>query len=382
VTRTLDRTCRAAGDARLVNLEHLRDCNASGCPGCLPCTPEHGHCTRCGVTHLDAQHPRTCPSCVGKVRNDILEIERQIGEAHTQFIHRSVASIAFMVNGPAANYEAGSYVHQSATSGRLCKCAQRGMVCPAKLPDLHGPMCERCSHETCRALRRPRVCPDAAFILEEIRADELHPLTVLGAWEFAWRRHLGHDEPDDSPTTWSADARTTWSAASYLLTNLTYMAQLEDAGFDEFADEVTRSRSWLEDVLRTGNRPERGVKCPVCGKADLEKAYDTTDEKTQYEPGRETKVYDDLWICPRAECAQTWTDDEYQTKVQGIYLGVADRLTAAQIREQYRVPEGSVRGWAAKGQVRKRGRDASGRQLYDVAEVLALRDGHQRTTAS
>lgn len=371
-------SCRPVAGDRVLNNEHLRDCNLSGCEGCKPCRPVHGHCERCRHRHLDASHPRVCPSCVGASRNDILEIVDQVDEAHRQLVHRSVNAVAFVIAGPAANYEAQSFVHQSATSGRLCKCARRGMVCPSDLPAFVGPVCDRCAHSSCLAARRPRVCPDAAFVLEETRDEDRHPLTVLSAWDITWRRALGHD-PDSVTVdgqTHDADVTLT-TTATYLLRNLTYMAQQPDevADFAQFAREIHACRAWLTEVLRLGHKPDRGVDCPVCGRARLEKHWDDTDEGSDtYDESRLTKPYADMWVCPNAACGQTWTEDEYRERVQGIYVGVADRLTASDIQKTYRVPESTTRSWASKGLVSRAGKDSGGRQLYRVSDVLAQRD--------
>lgn len=58
------------------------------------------------------------------------------------------------------------------------------------------------------------------------------------------------------------------------------------------------------------------------------------------------------------------------------------RFTASQLKETYRIPEGSTRGWASKGLVTKRGKDIAGRQLYDVADALAQRDRTNSAQAS
>jgi hypothetical protein len=94
--------------------------------------------------------------------------------------------------------------------------------------------------------------------------------------------------------------------------------------------------------------------------AHLVKSYGTAEE-------------DDRWTCPR--CRQWWTEEDYRAKIAGLYLGVATALTASDMRKAHRVPEGSTRGWSAKGHVRKRGRDEQGRTLYDVADTLGMRDG-------
>ena len=37
--------------------------------GCLPCTAPH--CVVCGHEHLTNDQPQTCPTCLGKVREDL-----------------------------------------------------------------------------------------------------------------------------------------------------------------------------------------------------------------------------------------------------------------------------------------------------------------------
>ena len=80
----------------------------------------------------------------------------------------------------------------------------------------------------------------------------------------------------------------------------------------------------------------------------------------------------DEWSCPA--CQTTWTDAEYRMRIGTDYLDVADRLTASQIQARYRVKPGTLRQWVARGRVRQRGRDDSGRLLYDVGQVRAMRD--------
>ena len=88
----------------------------------------------------------------------------------------------------------------------------------------------------------------------------------------------------------------------------------------------------------------------------------------------------DRWKCPRRACGEWYLDHEYRKWVSDDFRANADALTAPDIEAEYEVPAGSVRGWATlrpgdeRPRVRKRGKDDSGRQLYDVADVLAMRD--------
>ena len=42
--------------------------------------------------------------------------------------------------------------------------------------------------------------------------------------------------------------------------------------------------------------------------------------------------------------------------------------------DTYRIKPGALRKWAEREQVAKRGKDEQGRQLYDVASAVAMRD--------
>ena len=197
----------------------------------------------------------------------------------------------------------------------------------------------RCGHASCLAL----VCPNVIAWASDNR-DEPHPVWVLDTWEREATAVLGFEFR--------------WAEPRHLTT----CAHDPEFPFEEMAAELRRCRGHLEDVLHDSSRPETGAPCPSCGRAKLEHVHGDTETE-------------DAWCCPRKACGQTWTEAEYRNRVEGAYLQLADRLTASQIRETYRVPEGSTRGWATKDRVRKRGRDAQGRQLYDVADVLACRDG-------
>jgi hypothetical protein len=392
MTRTLDRTCQAdASGHRVLILEHTRECNTSGCPGCQPCPEDH--CVRCGVQHLDPAHPRTCASCVGEVRNDVLELIDKTLAAHTEYVHRSINSVVFMVAGPAGNYEAHSYIHQSVTSGRLCKCRRRGNdVCLSEIPPFLGPTCEGpCPHHSCSAARRPRVCPDAAFILVDAAGDHLHPLTVLSAWSLTIARLFDHVPPTDV---------TMGTAARYILTHLTRLAQMSDDefDFDDMADQITASHRWLSDVLRLGYRPDTAGYCPMCNKQKLVKVWDPRTDGTEYDPRNDDRVFLDTWVCPNPECGQVYTPEEERDRLDLMYVQSADRLPSAELAQRLNVPASTVRNWASERRklispvqvidgkiidavwevtpprLRSCGRDAAGRKLYRVKDAEALRD--------
>jgi hypothetical protein len=200
-----------------------------------------------------------------------------------------------------------------------------------------------------RAMSAMRGRVDAAY-LEDCR-DEQHPLWVLGSWEQAWRDH--RDQPTDLRATLPR-------LVDYLDRQMHVMAAEAEVPFEDFARDLRGCRGHLEDVLRDGERPETGAPCPECGRA-LVKVY-----------GDQAK--DDRWTCPGRNCRAWYTDHDYRARVTDDYRANADKLTAPDIEAQYRVPAGTLRQWASRGHVRKRGRDDSGRMLYDVRDTLTMRE--------
>ena len=281
------------------------------------------------MRHVEEQ---TCAQCVGDVRDDLAEIVTLDGRMLDEAQHRGVESEAAMLAGPAADHEVWQARHrillQRATVGTKAD--------EARAMEWHYD-----------------------------NRDEQHPYWVLGGWDLMVTEYLGHDRTEAVSVTGSAD---------YLADQLTYLAQRPDFGWEDMAREVRSCRAHLEDVLREGDRAERGSPCPMCAKASLEKDYGDTEA-------------DDRWTCPRRDCHAAYTEEDYRSKVEAVYVMYSDRLTASQIATTYRVPEGTVRRWAngwrdargieRKPVVRKRGYDGQGRQLYDVDDVLAQREHNE-----
>lgn len=339
-------TCRWVDSRRLLPT-HERDCNTSGCEGCLTCPERHCRCGR----HLDDDQQR-CERCIGRVRRDLKRITDLVRLVpHVALELGAINSEAVVAAGPVPRHSTQRARQGWVMTGALCRCAARDRTCP-DLETIEGPPCESatCGHFTCERINGCPVCPDLRAWLDQAD-DTRHPLWVLGTWDIAVSEHLGHVERTMRVTV----AR----AAAYLEANLTDLARHDDFGFDEMGEEIATCKAYVEQVLSVAAYEQRGAPCPACGKAKLVKHHGLTEAG-------------DHWRCPK--CAQRWSDQDYRIKVDGIYLGVADRLTASQIAEQYRVPEGSVRGWATRGDVRRRGRDDRGRVLYDVADVLVCRD--------
>ena len=305
---------RGSDQPRALRHRHLPDCdNVAACRGCQPCPDPH--CASCGREHADS----VCGGCLADARTSLGEIARMCGLLLDEAIHKGVTSEAAMLAGPVADPEAWSHRKRSAVADRI----------------------------------------DAAWLTE---ADEVqHPLFVLGTWESMWRELCGQLPDDDEPLTVA-------SSVAWLGRNLHDIAAMPDADFGTFRAEVAACRSYVEGVLRDGEQVERGTRCPMCGLADLVKAYGMTPDG-------------DRWCCPRRSCSAAYTDHDYRAKVEAVYVLHADRLTASQIERTYRIKAGTLRQWVNRGSVTRRGTDRQGRQLYDVRQALAVRDGDERMQA-
>lgn len=319
-------SCRWAGsDQPRLLRSHLADCKGV-CDGCQPC-PER-HCQVCGRAHVTSDgrgEDQTCADCLGATRETLAKITTMSARMLDEATQRGVNTEAAMLAGPAADYETWQR--------RRRLIVNAAALAPERSPE-HRRMVALTSD--CR--------------------DEKHPLWVLGTLDFIVRDHL--DQPTDERVTVAR-------SAAYLGGHLTRLAHDPEFDFADMARDLRSCCGYLEDVLSEGEREEKGAPCPTCGRGALVKHYGDT-------------AADDRWTCPR--CQQWWTERDYRAKVEGTYVAVADALTASQIATEYRVPEGSVRAWAVhrpgeeQPRVRKRGKDAHGLQLYDVADVKAMRD--------
>jgi transposase-like protein len=328
MTESTETHCRWAGSEspRLLR-SHLRDCESASCRGCQPCGERH--CRRCGKEHVTDEgrgSDHTCGACLLEARQDLQHCWVTV-ELIAEALMSGVASEAAMLIGPAAE-------DLSVWQRRHRLIVNAAMAAP-----------EHPHHPARRAL--------AAWMAD--CRDERHPLWVLGTWERLVREHLGLDEPAD---------RVTGSAArAFLDLHLTRLAHDPEFPFEDLAEELGQCRTHLEDAARNSRRLETGAPCIACGRAELVKDYGKT-------AADQVK-----WTCPK--CGQWWDEESYRSKVAAVYLTKAAALTASQIAAVYRVPEGTVRQWALRGHVSKRGFDAQRRQLYDVADTLAKRDETQ-----
>jgi hypothetical protein len=225
------------------------------------------------------------------------------GALPTEVEHRGVNGEAMMLLGPSADPEAWRNRAMSAMRGRV----------------------------------------DAGY-LDDCR-DEAHPLWVLGTWEQLWRDHL--DQPSDL-------RQTIGRAGDYLERQMHRMAEEDEVPFDDFAGDVRRCRSHLEDVLRDGVKPERGAPCVQCGRS-MERVEDD-------ETGAQ-----DAYRCRR--CHRTVSGDQYRYAVGVAYRAHADYLTLDDCAERTDVNRSTIKVWANRGHIRKRKDHGSGRMTYNVLDV-------------
>lgn len=312
-------TCRY-DDTRgwLLRDQHDPGCDTSECTGCRPCTHDPDgtpvrHCTnlrgtRGCTSHLGAE-PLTCPRCIHDTRADIRLIvglsQLMLSEAQ----HAGINSEAAYLAGPAA--DPGAWTQRRIEAAR------------------HG-----------------------AYLAEMEPEDPHHPYLVLGRWELMLAEDYGHDRRD--PITIE-------TAAAYLDSLLSRMAQSDTQDWPLFASEMRTCRAHLETVLHNSRRPEQGAPCPSCPPPAprLVKRYADHD----------TTGASDTWSCHNNH---TWKEADYRLRIGGTYRQHAAELTADDIHATYGVPAGTVRRWAAEGSVAKAGH-RNGRTLYRVDSVIARR---------
>lgn len=206
----------------------------------------------------------------------------------------------------------------------------------------------------------------AATAYVQDQTAELHPLLVLATWEDVIRDELG------TPTQARASVA---KAAAYIRSAIPWIFDTNQDGdmnfiaVDQLGRDLRQCVTMLENLLKDGRREDHGVPCMNCGEPLLRVRY--------RQPHRVDQP--DTWKC--TPCGETSTMDQYNQAVKSDYLRCADRLTATDMLTQYRIRPGALTGWVSKGLVAKRGKDHSGRILYDVAQAVAQRDKYQVATA-
>lgn len=281
--------CRfvAADQPRILPGRHEPDCEGD-CDGCQPCL--EGHCWLDGKTHLDVVHPRTCPECVGAVRDDMIEIrdlcthlrERAFsgsdGNGRRFAAMRLPGGDPLVLVSPVSEASADVLLRWS----RICEEHPSG--CPV---EAHEPVDET-AHGHLQSLN--------------LTSDPEPPALTLGTWEDDWRKLLSHEAGPRFDYARSID---------YLLGQLTWAGQRHDA-FDEFARDMRRIRRRLEEALVDGERTEATrVPCTNCG-ARLVKVYGRWESDDNHACPRCRREYDDhefaraKTLAARSEGSDTW----------------------------------------------------------------------------
>ena len=204
---------------------------------------------------------------------------------------------------------------------------------------------------TRKALGKPAQWLDIA----DMDSDPPPPLLVLAWWEDRIRQ--ARNQPTDLRATIGR-------ATDYIRGQLDWIVD-EYLDADFLLRDLRQLRLRMESILHEGIRPDRGVPCMYC---------DTLLVKIW---GEDVDGKDDQWHC--STCGIWSNEEQYRQAVKYAARAHAKGLTAPDMAEEYRVPAGTVRVWAHRGLVRKRGKDASGRQLYDVADTIAMRDNTEST---
>lgn len=187
--------------------------------------------------------------------------------------------------------------------------------------------------------------------------DDAPPLLVLAGWTEVIRAERAL-EPERKRASVTREA-------DFIRASIDWMLVEDENGTpnfmpaDELARELRRVVARLENVLKAGERDDKGAPCMKCGHAQI-KVWGA-------------EAHADRWHCKT--CGLWPTPDEYNLSVRQNYLKESKRLNATDMLEQYRIKQGTLTGWASKGLVARRGKDGSGRILYDVDQAVAQRDG-------
>lgn len=181
--------------------------------------------------------------------------------------------------------------------------------------------------------------------------DQHHPYAVLGRWDMVLRD--SYSQPTDLLVSIGR-------AKDYLDRQLDRLANDPNHDFEEFATDIRKCLNHLEQVLHDSRSPELGAPCPRCA-LERDKA-----PRLAKKWGREE--IEDRWIC--RDCDLILTEAEYRLRIGTEYRKNAAYLTASDIHDEYGIKASTVRTWAARGLIAKRGKNSDGQQLYDVGQTI------------
>jgi hypothetical protein len=313
--------CRWNTDLGWLTVEHRGECKGAECAGCKPCPKTHCAMRGSCPEHVEtAAGITTCPGCIGRTRADLSSIVDLYALIPTEAQEVGIDSEAADLAGPAATPEQ--------RAGRRA----------------HGQVLD----------------PD----------DEQHPYAVLGRWDMALRETQG-------PQT---DLFVTVSRAADYLDGVLDGPFPHGDEFEDFASQVSRCRSHLEEVLTDSRRPEEGAPCPACREAGHDKPARLVK---RYRDDDKTGAHD-RWVCP--DCSASWHEADYRLRIGGDFVAHAPALPARELADRLGVAVGTIRNWAASHKtypigkdavvhpplLKPSGRSADGRKTYLVEEAEAL----------
>lgn len=283
---------------------------------------------------------------VTQVAQDLSEISRLAGHLSDQAGHERPGGPATVMLGPSANLEAWQH---------LIDAAERR----------HDETCPHGTHEHC----------DVAPHVADEDPEWEPPLQTLCFWSEDWRREHGRE----------SDRRPTIATEVDFLRRVLEWAAANEAHFGDFAADVRKARRRLESELHDELRAALGVvPCRECG-SDLVRVHDDRQLRSRgclghgylricplpahSDGSADTGGYRDEWRCVNPGCGETYGIGRYSSMVARDFRENAAALCGADLEKRTGVKWSTIRQWAARGKVRKRGRDHFGRQLYDVTDA-------------
>lgn len=178
------------------------------------------------------------------------------------------------------------------------------------------------------------------------------------------------EDPDEHWTAlqtlrwWTDEWRREWDAErsdQTLVTEVVFLRQIlnwiydHEPHFEDFARDVARARTKLENVLYAGERSERGVPClyESCkGKRLVRKL-----EPTRGKDGQKVYVWSN-WHCPN--CHREWGEDQYARMVTAAneeakteVIDGEEWCAVDRAARQVDRPRSTIRQWVHKGHVRQ-----------------------------
>lgn len=203
--------------------------------------------------------------------------------------------------------------------------------------------------------------------------DPQPPLLMLATWSDAIRKERGQD----TGLSASIDRE-----CAYIGNSVDWMLSNDEDGnmnfiaIDDLADDLHTVRNRLESLLHIGRKDadNRGAPCLTHGRRYV-KVWDQLAEGETVDPDTDLGY---RWKCKGDDEGEGahWADPEdYARANRDQARGLASRLTSSDMRIEYRIEPSTLRTWAERGCVPKRGKDKSGRILYDVPAAIENRDG-------